>query len=193
MKTLLVISNLLLFPIFAPSQGFVVDQQSTNLVEGAAALSSINQPMGQSFTPSLLSINFVTLRLFDGDFSQTSGATVYVNLRANSIGGTILSSTAPVFLPDMFFDKTNFLFATPIAITPGTTYFLQPVIQSGDEIGSYLTDRSYTGGIAYEQGTASPFYNLWFQEGVIGTPEPSSSALVLLGGLAGLFLRHKRL
>jgi hypothetical protein len=173
----------------AHAQGtFIYDQQSTNLIEGAVGIQSA-QPMGQSFTPTLSSISFVMLNLYDGDFLHNSGATVYVNLRSDSISGTIINSTTPVFMPDGFFDVTNFFFSTPVAVTPGVTYYLQPVAQSGsDGFGSYVTDGSYLGGTAYNNGLAWPNHNLWFQEGIIAVPEPSSVVLGLLG-FSGLMLR----
>ncbi len=137
--------------------------------------------MGQSFTPTLTTVGFVLLNLYDSDALHNSGATVLVNLRSSSISGTILSSTVPVFLPDGFSGITNFLFQTPTVVTPGVTYFFQPVIQSGDTVGSYVTDGSYTGGMAISGGVPDPSRDLWFREGIV-VPEPSAAWLALLGG-----------
>jgi hypothetical protein len=193
MKLNLIPILVLLTVCFAYGQGtFVYDQQSTNQIEGAAGLDPSNQPMGQSFTPSLSSIGFVQLSLYDGDIFNNLGSTVYVNLRSNSITGTILGSSLPVFMPDSFLNITNFIFSTPIAVVPGVIYYLQPTIQSGSQgWGSMVTDSSYTGGIAFIEGSAWPGHNLWFREGVIAVPEPSSALLVLLGSGAWLFIRRK--
>jgi len=191
LKTYLILITLFLTVWLAHAQGtFIYDQQSTNLIEGAVGLQS-DQPMGQSFTPTLPSIAFVIFNLYDGDFLHNLGGTVYVNLRSTSITGTILSSTTPVFMPDGFFGITNFLFSTPVAVTPGVTYYLQPVAQAGsDGFGSAVTDGSYLGGIAYNNGLPWANHNLWFREGVV--PEPSSALLALLGSGAWLFIRRQR-
>ena len=177
----------------ADAQGFVYDQQSTNLIEGAAFLQS-GQPMGQSFKPSLLSIGFIVLSLYDSDAGHSSGSTVYVNLRSNAITGIVLISTTPIFLPDHFFGITNFFFTTPVAVVSGITYYMQPVIQAGDTVGSDITDGSYPNGNLIVQGNPISGRNLWFQEGVITTPEPSAIALLVLGGgcLAIFGMRKKR-
>lgn len=182
MKTLIVFIALLVFVTRAHCQGFVVDQQSTNLVEGAAFLQS-GQPMGQSFMPAYSVLNYVLLNLYDSDFFHSSGSFVLVNIRSNSITGPILGSSSMVFIPDGFIDTTNFTFQSQVSLVPGMTYYIQPMIQSGDTVGSYVTDGSYTGGTLLENGIPVSGRNLWFQEGIIGTPEPSLLTLAALGGL----------
>jgi len=148
--------------------------------------------MGQSFTPIFSLVGFVRLNLYDSDALHNSGATVFINLRSNSISGTILGVSAALFLPDGFFDMTNFLFSAHVAVAPGVTYYLQPMIQSGDNVASYVTDKSYLGGTAFVNGSPASFYNLWFQEGVVVVPEPSPAWLVLLGSGALIFIRRLR-
>lgn len=180
MNLRLVAAIVFLFNCFVFGQGpFQYDQQAINLIEGAAGLQSA-QPLGQSFTPSLSSIGFVELNLYDGDTLHTAGATVFVNVRSNSVTGPILGSSAMVFMPDGFFGVTNFIFSTPIGLAPGQTYYLQPLVQSGDGWGSYVTDGSYAGGTEIYQGVPVPGRNLWFREGVV-VPEPSSVLLLVLG------------
>ena len=182
MKPKYCLTILLLTTGFAYGQGTLIyDQQSTNLVEGSAGLYEAYQPVGQSFTPSLSSISFVELRLYDAGSLEILGSTVYVNLRSDSITGPILSSSTPVFLPNAFFDVTNFFFSTSVSLTPGVTYYLQPVIESGDTVGSYVTDASYPGGSEIYQGVPIADRSLWFREGIV-VPEPSSALLILLGG-----------
>jgi hypothetical protein len=167
----------------ASGQGFVnIDQQSTNIIEGGAALNVIGQPMGQSFTPALSSLNFVLLNLYDAGSLEAVGATVVVNIRTSSITGAILGSSMPVFMPNAFFGVTNFMFSIPVTLVSGSVYYLEPVAQAGsDGWGSYVTDGSYSGGSLIQSGIPVIGRNLWFQEGVIGTPEPSSLALLVLG------------
>jgi len=159
-------------------QGFIYDQQSTNITEGSAGISG-GQPIGESFTPSLSSVGFVTLFLFDFE-NLNSGATVFINLRSSSITGPVLGSSMPVFMPFGFNGISNFSFSTPVTVQPGTTYYLQPFIQSGDEMG-WVATGGYAGGSEFDQGVALTGKNLWFQEGVVAAPEPSPSWLILVG------------
>jgi hypothetical protein len=113
--------------------------------------------MGQSFALELSSVGFLQLAFYDFQPANATGAVVYVNLRAGSIGGPILGSTAAVFIPDgfAFGSITNFFFAAPVTVSPGTTYFLQPVTQPGsdvqwDVVGSADTN---AGGSAFFHGT----------------------------------------
>jgi hypothetical protein len=172
-------------------QGFVYDQQSTNIIEGAIPLYQANQPVGQSFTPALSTIGFVRLYLYDAG-PQNTGATIYVNLTSGSITGTLLGSTTPVFMPVGFSGMTYFQFLTPVAVSPGTLYFFEPMIQSGEVFNDVSTDKSYTAGSAFEQGTPDSFHELWFQEGIVAAPEPSSSLLFFLGTGILFYVRRKK-
>ncbi|MGI8966985.1 MAG: PEP-CTERM sorting domain-containing protein [Limisphaerales bacterium] len=186
MKLKLILSTLFLTSWLVRGQStFIYDQQSTQIVEGTARWNE--QPMGQSFTPSLSSINFVELRLIDTDGFNHAGSTLSVNVRANSITGLTLGSSGPIFTPDGFFGTNTFLFSIPVALTPGITYYLQTV-QAGDHVSSYVT-AGYAGGSGISKGVASRDYDLWFREGVL-VPEPSSGFLFLLG--ASLFACSRR-
>ncbi|TAL06410.1 MAG: PEP-CTERM sorting domain-containing protein [Verrucomicrobia bacterium] len=180
----------------ACAQGtFSFDQQSSTestLGEGAVAIQT-NQPLGQSFTPTFDSLNFIRLYLLDG-VANGSGATVLINLRTNSITGPILSSTDPVALPDHFAGATNFFFPVSVPLSPGVLYYFQPVLQSGDSsfTVNFHNGFGYTGGNAFFQGTLRQFDDLWFREGTYNVPEPSSVGLVLIG-FGALFYRRKRI
>jgi hypothetical protein len=177
------ITVILLVSLTVFAQGFmVIDQQSTNAPEGGLGIVS-NQPMGQSFKPSLSTINYVSLLLYDGNFMNVAGATVYVNLRSNSIDGAVISSTAPVFLPDRFLGTTNFIFGNTVSLVPEATYVLEVASADGDDFGAVRSDRSYTRGSIISEGIFYPGNNLWFQEGIINTPEPSALALASLSCL----------
>ena len=171
---------------------FIYDQQSvTNDNKGGEGAPVIqqSQPMGQSFTPMLNSVGFIRLWTGDSAFNGL-GAVLYVNLRSDSITGPILGSTQPVFLPDRFATRTNFIFVNPVSVTPGTTYYFQPVVQSGDtwQIVDDL-NFNYPGGTAFGGGQPAPPFDLWFREGII-IPEPTGVSLLLLG--MGLFAWRQR-
>jgi hypothetical protein len=174
---------------------FQYDQQSINHSIPPNLVYDIqgNEPIGQSFTPLLSSVGFVQLEPFDGNPNNGLGATLYVNLRSNSITGPILGSTDPVFLPDIPSGGgvTNFLFSTPVSVVPGITYFFEVVVQSGDFWTlNTLGANDYSRGAMFLQGVAQPLNDLWFREGVI-VPEPSTAALLVAAG-ALLCVRRKK-
>jgi hypothetical protein len=158
------------------------DQQSaSNGLAPSGYSINLGQPLGQAFTPMLSSVGFVALELENS--TARTNATIYVNLWADSIGGTLLGSTAPVSFPASYFlGPTNFFFGTPLAVTPGTQYYLQPVIQSGGnnqwtiqlDFYSY-PDPFYGQGVPLSNGQRA-----WFREGIL-VPEPSSALLILAG------------
>ena len=187
--------GLLVHAWMAFGQGtFQYDQQSSLGPVPPDVLWSIqgNEPSGQSFIPSLSAVGFVQLELFDGNPNNGLGATLYVNLRSNSITGPILSSSAPVFLPDTPSGGgvTNFLFSSPAVVMPGTTYFFEVVVQSGDSWYVNTLGNVYPGGEFYRQGLAQPLSDSWFREGVI-IPEPSAAWLVLAVGAVRFYVRRK--
>jgi len=163
----------------------VFDQQSSDeSFPGVGGVLIQNaQPTGQSFTPSLNAIGFVRFNLFDQIRNNGTGATVYVNLRMDSITGSIVDSTAPVALPDNFGPNgfVNFFFGSNVPLLPGVKYYLQPVVQSGDTWGIIGDTFNYAGGEFYNQGVGTTLSDLWFREGII-VPEPSTAALLLIGG-----------
>ncbi len=179
---------LLLFSMSGYGQStFIFDQQSvTNDAQSAGSGGGIqsSQPVGQSFIPSFSSVRFIRPLLYDGTQNNNLGATVYVNLRSDSITGPILGSTDPVPFPDNFGRGSNgvanFFFPAAVAVTPGTTYYFQPVVQSGDAwgIGAY-NNFNYPNGTLFFQGVPNPGSDLWFREGIV--PEPSSIALLSMG------------
>jgi hypothetical protein len=198
MKTSCLILCATLFTAFiAEGQGTLIyDQQSATNQAGGGGTFIEDQPLGQSFIPSLSAVGFIQLEFADSNPGNSLGATVYVNLWSGSISnGTLLSSTDPVFMPNGAFDLvTNFIFSTSVTVTPGVTYYIQPlVIQPGSDtnwalIGSTLYN--YSGGTAIVFGNSVSSLDLWFREGVIDVPEPSSAAIMFLGG--GLFVYARR-
>jgi hypothetical protein len=196
------------------AQGFAYDQQSaTNGVSPFANnVDGLNiqedSPLTQSFIPTLSAIGFIQLELEDVPNNGNSGATVYVNLWTGSPdvnSATFISSTTPVFMPNGFVNSglgaagvTNFYFPTAIALTAGQTYYLQPVVQSGDDPWDVITiGDTYSSGQLYggAGGFTAPFQpstDLWFREGVIATPEPTTLALIGVSGLVFLVRWRQR-
>ena len=157
----------LLLVEFACAQGtFLYDQQSSdesNLMEGGASISD-----SQSFTPSLSAVGFIRLYVYDG-FPGFNSATIFVNLRKDSVNGAVLASTVTVDLGDGFVGPVDFFFSEPVAVTPGTTYYFDGQVQSGS--GGFGLNASssygYSGGTAYLQGMVWPNTDVWFREGIV--------------------------
>jgi hypothetical protein len=195
-----VLPALLAVVFSAQSQGtFVYDQQSAteSLVSESATAIQTNQPLGQSFTPSLSSVGFIRLNLWDQNPNNGLGATVYVNLLADSITGPIIGSSALVWMPNGFGWGTNayvnFYFTTPVTVTPGMTYYLNPVVQSGDVWDAGAGGFGFNGGTFYIKGVADPHgASLWFREGIV-VPEPSALPLVVLGASALIYVRRRHI
>ena len=168
---------------------YIYDQQSsTNEVQGAAGGGNRiqgNGPFGQSFTPSLSAVGFIRLNLQDLNANNGLGATLYVNLRENSITGNVLSASSPVFMPNSYVGFTNFIFPTAVSVTPGVVYYFEPIVQSGDSWAAQATEYEYSGGTLFYQGGALGGGDFWFREGIIvPAPEPGTLWLGALG--AGL-------
>lgn len=173
-------------------QVFVYDQQSvTSDIEGFNFYYiQANEPVGQSFTPSLSSIGFV--RLFVRNAAEMpSPATMYVNLLEDSISGPVLSQSESISLPSgqITDSPLNFFFATPVTVTPGTTYYLQPVVEDNPNVAISIATYQYAGGTAFVNGTADSANDLWFREGII-VPEPSSFWLILVGSAVWFYTRR---
>lgn len=194
-KKLCLLIQIVLIPCRVQAQGtFVYDQQSSDEGHPGETIRGIqvSEPIGQSFTPSLSAVGFIRLELGDVNVGNGLGATIYLNLRTNSITGPIMGTTDPVFLPDGFGGFTNFFFSVPVSVTPGMTYYFRPEVQLGDAwvIGRFVPN--YPGGTEYANG--QPGVNdLWFREGIYVVPEPSGLALVGCGiVICGLRRRMKR-
>jgi hypothetical protein len=188
MKIILILITALSGAGFASAQGTLVyDQQSTGLVEGSIGLNQT--PIGQSFTPTLDSIDFLNIQLATGTFAST----IAVNLRSDSITGAILGTSMSVTVPSNSTGNSmyEFLFSNPVSLTPGTKYYFEPVVVGGGNAGLNISFVQYTGGDAIINGTTLTDRDFWFQEGII-VPEPSSSALFVVSVFFMLWHRRKR-
>ena len=75
---------------------------------------------------------------------------------------------------------------------PGTTYYLQPYVQSGDMWGVIDATYNYPGGTAIFNGNPNVNLDLQFSEGVIAVPEPSPAMMILFAILLVQILRRKQ-
>ncbi len=192
-KSFVLTSLIALATVQARSQGtFVYDQQSSteSVVDEAFLNIQINQPIGQSFTPSLSTVGFVRLDLTTGP--TQGGASLDVLLHSGSITGPTIGTSELVSLPVNFTGFVNFVFDAPPSVTPGTQYYFQPVIGSGsDVVSANFSDLyGYAGGVGIIQGANGGEADMWFREGII-VPEPSTWVLVFLGASAFLWFRRR--
>jgi hypothetical protein len=173
-----------IYPVGADT---LLDQTNTSfpfgdqLFQNAAAFA----PMGQSFTPTLTSLNFVNLLTQSGTGSSAP-FTLELNVRSGSISGTALgtSQLTTVTPPQFAAVVTPFAFSGPVELVPGDLYVIEIVEISGEGLIGSTDANNYPGGTQILGGVAQPNNDLWFQEG-IRTPEPGV-LLFLAVGLAGL-------
>lgn len=146
----------------------VSDQTNTELPLGKLSQNaSIFSPLGQSFTPTLTSLNFVNL-LTDGR------AIVQVNIRLGSISGPILGTSQPTVIPFSIAPSVStFRFSTPVTLIAGDLYVIEPFVVCGDTLIVSTKTNNYVGGNQILGGIAQANNDLWFQEG-ISKPEPGA-------------------
>ncbi len=193
------------------AQGLVYDQQSANSPvlllnnNSADGLNIQSHSLTQAFIPTLSAIRFVQFEFWDIPNNGTNGATVSVNLwtgSPNINSATLLGSTAPLYMPNGFVNDGldfagvgTFFFSMLISLIPGQTYYLQPVVLSGDNPWDIiaLNFNTYLGGGLYFGGVQSEDTNLWFREGIVSVPEPSTFVLIAISSLLmfGFKLRSK--
>jgi hypothetical protein len=199
----------------AHAQGQVIDQESATapISPFQSGVDGLNiqedGPLTQSFVPTLSMINFVSMEFEDIPGNGTAGAAVKVNIwggSPNTSDATLLGTTASVYMPNGFNNSgllsagvATFDFTTPISLTAGDAYYLEPVVLSGDNPWDVITiGDTYANGELYggAGGFTAPFQpstDLWFQEGNDTVPEPAIGALFGLGLLILAFKRHSNL
>jgi hypothetical protein len=96
----------------------VIDQFSSmdeTPLPGSGNLMQTFQPVGQSFMPTLFAIDYVRFKFSDHNVGNAQGVTIVVSILAGSFNGTVLGTTAPIFMPDGFAGVTTFSFGSSIA------------------------------------------------------------------------------
>ena len=159
--------------------------------------------IGESFTPSQSSLNFVTLN-FTNNSANTSNGRVTI-LSGSGPGGAVQGTSSVTSITGGTGNSNvpfTFTFAVPVALTPGQSYTIQ--FQDSANNPFLFLDGSggnpYASGLSYAVSGGSNFasanYDFQFQEGTqaTSTPEPSSVAafgLTFLGA-GGLMFKARR-
>jgi hypothetical protein len=198
MKTEFLAAFVSLAALCAGGQGSITyqyDQQSStnefNLgYSGGTVFQVLGTNTGQAFTPTLSGVDFIRLKIGDGNPNDGLGSSWFLNLRSTSITGPILGTTATVDLPNGFTGVQNFFFPNTIPLTPGTQYFFDVNTPDGASWRVDVEGFNYPGGNGWANGHEGGG-DYWFREGII-VPEPSPAALLLLGGAAFACLRLVR-
>jgi hypothetical protein len=178
-----------LFLIFlsfrAKSQSvFFIDQQSTNNFDAGANL--VMQPTGQFFTPTMIGIDTVALKIYDGVDSS-----VYVKIRDGSFNGNEIGTSQIVTLSPTYHGITLFNFSSIVPLRPGFQYFIQALVASGGPVIWNESLGPYSGGQEIYGGRVFPRDTFWFQEGITIVPEPSALWLSVAGAGGMVFWRKR--
>ena len=168
----------------------VFDQSDLAAPLGGAVNPTSFAPLGQSFTPTLTGIDFVTVGLqmvfptqFDVSLYQGVGT-----------GGAMLGTSNSANATSSGFYEFDFL--SRIALTPGQIYTI--IINPLSTNGGLLADNGanpYSGGTLIESGSSILTVDALFAEGIkvdVGTvPEPGTLSLLGATAIAGLLAQRK--
>ena len=174
--------------------------------------------MGQTITtlsnPDGYSLDSFSIKSHTGGFSTNPAwglpGDIQYTFRIGTISGTTFTSLASgSAIPSDSYtagDWFTMTFDSPVTLSADTEYAIDIIHDNTPNFGGWRTageiDSSYTGGSAYVSGfnggtvpddsnVAFPTIDRVFHVNLAAVPEPSSTALLGLGGLA-LMLRRKR-
>lgn len=184
---------------------FTIDQRNDTLpILGGLTTS---QTIGQSFRPTVGSMNAVELQINDQSPTFLDGPTdLFVRIRAGTIGGSILGTSAATSYGDQATADpviTRFLFGAPLALTPGSTYWIEfvkgditypgnfGVMATGYQVDAYPAGEPFGDAPGFNDPALFPF-DLWFRQGNVAVvPVPAGLPLFLSGLLlAGICARR---
>ena len=189
---------LLISAAYVQAQGTLVFDQQLTTYEFSppyaygSPIQNLVNPWGQSFTPTLSSIDFIRLTLDDGNPNDGRGATAYVTLRSGAIDGPVIGTTPSITMANGFSGVVMFTFPSSVPLVPGTMYYFNPVVQDYSNWYILAGGYNYQYGYGYNGGQITGG-DVWFREGIIVVPEPSATPLVLLGAATLCYARSKRL
>ena len=158
-----------------------IDQSHPRSPSGACLDTNFFSPIGQEFIPQFSSLNFVDLFIEDGALNVNPDGVFQVNIRADTVAGTLLGSSTVTHVPD---DTnlgggdtlTRFEFSTPVPLTPGQTHVME-ILELTPDFSNYSVcgslfghDGIYPGGHAIIDGVPQVGDDFWFAEGIADEP-----------------------
>ena len=173
-------------PTCAPS----VDQANEGVVTGGFVV-PLGSPVGQEFVPATASLDYVELKTNDQQPGNGHGTDLNVRIRAGSIAGPILGTSATISVPDSSdaaISVAHFDFPSAVVVVPGAVHVIEVVSAAGDPRGIWASggphDDYPAGGVIfrgaiYNEPAVGPF-DLWFREGLrcsTSLPDPASRRL----------------
>jgi hypothetical protein len=119
-----------------------------------------------------------------------------IDVKSGGADGTIIGSTTPVMLTYQGWVQRfpqQFSFETPLVLTPSGAYYFEVVPVSGKDIFAPEAFQlgAYADGNLIAFGRPQGTYDLWFRTGTL-VPEPSTGALLVLGGLGLCWAARRR-
>jgi len=138
--------------------------------------------MGQEFRPALNSLSFIDLMIWDF-FGQGSGpGNLQVNVRSDTINGPIIGTSSILILQRGFQGIAHFDFPGIVPLNPGSLYVMSPRVVDGGDWGVGASGlNAYPDGQKIRMGAFVPGDDLFFREGTVVVPEPTSAAFLVLG------------
>jgi hypothetical protein len=158
-------------------------------------LYSLSGTLGQEFTPTMSSLNFVDLyvnMIIPGAMSGSFD----VRIRRDNIGGEIIGTSEALFtlLSIKGEGEARVRFETAVPLTPGQRYVAELELAPGNVGLIYFlafNGGSYSGGRAILHGNPALDVDLWFREG-FEVPEPTVLVLASFGGLLAFIVTASR-
>jgi hypothetical protein len=164
-----------------------IDQQNVGFPGGTTRNIQAFAPIGQSFTPTFPSLNFVDL--YTQSFAFGS-ATLYVEIfSGSSFGGTLLGTSDAVTLTSSFLGVTHFSFSSDVPLAPSGAYAME-LFETPSSVAWGVRDDAtlvdlYSRGNEIFLGSSQFPNDLYFVEGEVVEP----GTFFLLGGsLAALLV-----
>lgn len=205
-----VVATIMTIFLLAEAQGSILvtaDQSYTPTSGIGGGPFIFGRQFGQSFTPTLSSLDVVEVLTYDNQPTNGIGAVLRAIIhQGQNLDGAILATSQNLSLADGFGYNSNiflagavthFDFASSVTLTPGLLYTIEINQVSGDTQWVMVngnTDAVYTRGQGLIDDTKTLGYDFWFREGptVAAVPEPATLVIWSLGALGCAVAGYRR-